>query len=300
MCKWYRHNGHLIQHSKGWYYRYHHVTLLRYSDTAGEEETVGFLLAHVFSTAVWQTLTHCCPTCIHMTVSSVTTGSNNACRGFKFKSRWRHQMGPFSALLALCVGNSPVPVNFPHKGQWRGALMFSLICTRMNDWVNNREAGDLRRYRAHYDIIVMLICLGKTHDECTDHIWCPCDKSYFLRIVRKLLNHARNQGTAVIQRCYDQKLIKRVETHNKYSTTFEVGPTNALPGDCRNIESGAKNGGNSEQHDRRLIMPGNYHFKFEVNPISGLSRSVRKLLDQWETRGRLNTEMSCYQYMHSH
>ena len=36
---------------------------------------------------------------------------------------WRHQMETFSALLALCVGNSPV--NFPHKGQWREALVFS-------------------------------------------------------------------------------------------------------------------------------------------------------------------------------
>ena len=37
------------------------------------------------------------------------------------------------------------PVNFPHKGQWRGALMFSLIYAWINDWVNNHEAGDLRR-----------------------------------------------------------------------------------------------------------------------------------------------------------
>ena len=47
------------------------------------------------------------------------------------------------------------PVNFPHKGQWRGALMFTLICARKNGWVNNGEAGDLRRYLAHYDVIVM-------------------------------------------------------------------------------------------------------------------------------------------------
>ena len=47
------------------------------------------------------------------------------------------------------------PVNFPHKGQWCGALMFTLICARMNGWVNNREAGDLRRYLVHYDVIVM-------------------------------------------------------------------------------------------------------------------------------------------------
>ena len=48
------------------------------------------------------------------------------------------------------------PVNSPHKGQWRGALMFSLICAWINSWVNNREAGDLRRHRSHYDVIVML------------------------------------------------------------------------------------------------------------------------------------------------
>ena len=70
-------------------------------------------------------------------------------------SWWRHQMGTFSALLALCAGNSPVPVNSPHKGQWRGALMFAFICAWINDWVNNREAGDLRRHRGHYDVSVM-------------------------------------------------------------------------------------------------------------------------------------------------
>ena len=45
--------------------------------------------------------------------------------------------------------------NSPHKGQWRGALMFSLNCVWLNGWVNNREAGDLRRYRTHYDVTVM-------------------------------------------------------------------------------------------------------------------------------------------------
>ena len=47
------------------------------------------------------------------------------------------------------------PVNSPHKGQWRGALMSSLICDWINSWVYNREAGDLRRHHAHYDVIVM-------------------------------------------------------------------------------------------------------------------------------------------------
>ena len=47
------------------------------------------------------------------------------------------------------------PVNSPHKGQWRGALMSSLICARIYSWVNNREAGDLRRHPTHCDVIVM-------------------------------------------------------------------------------------------------------------------------------------------------
>ena len=69
---------------------------------------------------------------------------------------WRHQMETFSALLALCVGNSPVTGESPHKGQWRGALMFSLICSWINTWVHNREAGDVRRHRAHYDVSVIV------------------------------------------------------------------------------------------------------------------------------------------------
>ena len=47
------------------------------------------------------------------------------------------------------------PVNSPHKGQSCWVLMFSLICACTNDWVNNRDAGDLRRHRAHYDVTVM-------------------------------------------------------------------------------------------------------------------------------------------------
>ena len=64
-------------------------------------------------------------------------------------------METYSALLAICAGNSPIPVTSPHKGQRRGALMFSLIYAWLNGRVNNRKAGDLWRYRVHYDVIVM-------------------------------------------------------------------------------------------------------------------------------------------------
>ena len=71
---------------------------------------------------------------------------------------WRHQMEAFSALLAICAGIHRSPVNTPHKGQWRGALMFPLIRVWINGWVNNREVGDLKRQLPHYDVIIM-VCL---------------------------------------------------------------------------------------------------------------------------------------------
>ena len=48
-------------------------------------------------------------------------------------------------------------VNSSHKDQWRGALMFSLICAQIVGWVNNGEAGDLGRHGAHNDVIIMIL-----------------------------------------------------------------------------------------------------------------------------------------------
>ena len=59
--------------------------------------------------------------------------------------KWKH----FPRYWPFVRGIHRSLVNPPHKGQWRGALIFSLICLWINGWVNNREAGDLRRYRAH-------------------------------------------------------------------------------------------------------------------------------------------------------
>ena len=71
------------------------------------------------------------------------------------------------------------PVNSPHKDQRRGALMFSLICAWINGWVNNREAGDLRRHRAHCDVIVMNYLYGSTsmatHSGPSLALWRQCD-----------------------------------------------------------------------------------------------------------------------------
>ena len=62
----------------------------------------------------------------------------------------------FLALLAICVGNSPVTVEFPAQRPVTRSIdvFFDL---RLNKRLGkNREAGDLRHHRAHYDVIVML------------------------------------------------------------------------------------------------------------------------------------------------
>ena len=46
-------------------------------------------------------------------------------------------------------------VDSPHKGQWRGPLMYSLIYAWTNAWINNRDASDLRRHCAHHDVTEM-------------------------------------------------------------------------------------------------------------------------------------------------
>ena len=78
--------------------------------------------------------------------------------------KWNH----FPRYWPFVRGIHRSPVNSPHKGQWRGALMLSLFCVWINGCVNNREVGDLRRYRTHYDVTAMLrdMCLKSTPMVC--------------------------------------------------------------------------------------------------------------------------------------
>ena len=71
-----------------------------------------------------------------------------------------HQMETVSALLALCAGNSPITSEFPSQRPVTRSFD-AFFCVWINGWVNNREAGDLRRHLAHYDVTVMeyrLLC----------------------------------------------------------------------------------------------------------------------------------------------
>ena len=77
--------------------------------------------------------------------------------------KWKH----FLRYWPFARGIHRAPVNSPHKGHWRGALMFSLICAWINGWVNTGEAGDLRCHRAHYDVIAMSKSMQLVWQSCT-------------------------------------------------------------------------------------------------------------------------------------
>ena len=76
--------------------------------------------------------------------------------------KWKH-ISPYWPFLR---GIQRSPVNSPHKGEWRGALMFSWICAWINRWASNGEAGNLRRHCAHYDVMLMWLA------DFT-HVWLP-------------------------------------------------------------------------------------------------------------------------------
>ena len=84
----------------------------------------------------------------------------------------------------------------PHTKASDAVLMFSLICVWINVWVNNREAGDLRRYRAYYDVIVMQLveqspylpiwCLVIPTRVFAWSLWAPKEAESGLRFSRQL------------------------------------------------------------------------------------------------------------------
>ena len=93
-------------------------------------------------------------------VNSSVPGQNSRYYAGKFEDalhddviKWKH----FPRYWPFVRGIHRSPVNSPHKGQWRGALMFSLICARIDGWINNGETGDLGRHPAHNGIIVMIL-----------------------------------------------------------------------------------------------------------------------------------------------
>ena len=78
--------------------------------------------------------------------------------------KWKH----FPCNWPFVRGIHRSPVNFQHKDQWRRAFRFSLICAWINRWVDNREDGERRRNRAHYDVTVMILIGQRMYWMCSN------------------------------------------------------------------------------------------------------------------------------------
>ena len=72
-------------------------------------------------------------------------------------------MEAFSALLTICARNSPCTGEFPAQRPVTRSFDILFDLRLKNGWVNNHEAGDLRRHHAHYDITVMANRNAWTH-----------------------------------------------------------------------------------------------------------------------------------------
>ena len=133
------------------------------------------------------------------------------------QSWWRHQMKTFSRYWPLVRGIHRSPVNSPHKGEWPGALMFSLICTRINSWVNNGEASDLRCHRAHHDATVMILPIHSHPVTYIDMFSFYCHPYYKLQNMivncidgtrRRLLRNGENKYTLDFILTFDYELSR--------------------------------------------------------------------------------------------
>ena len=122
------------------------------------------------------------------------------------------------------------PLNSPHKGQWSEALMFSLIWAWINRWVNNCEAVDLRRHRAHYDVIV-----NKINSRCP------------------LTGYPRMFSTQICM--HHPRILYYTGEQNGYISTH-TQTVNQQPPACFNPSVSQKTGGKYERltHQRRLFQ----------------------------------------------
>ena len=132
---------------------------------------------------------------IHKQFMSIILKFSKICVAFTC-TWWRHQMETFSALLAICAGNSPVLGELPHKGQRRRALIFYLICFWINGWINNRQAGDLRCYSAHYYYVTLMRWKLSCYISCSK-LW-PASMCWEQFVFQVLHYHICSEGKANI------------------------------------------------------------------------------------------------------
>ena len=123
----------------------------------------GKLLHFVSSVACVSNLIHCYigfPSLRCHASLSVNTKYENSIASFTDSLnhddviKWKH----FPHNWPFVRGIHRSAVNSSHKGQWRGSMMFfvdSSVYSGAEYYLNNLEACDLRRHRAHDDVIVM-------------------------------------------------------------------------------------------------------------------------------------------------
>ena len=105
------------------------------------------------------------------------------------------------------------PVNSHHKGQWRGTLMFSLICAdKRFNWVNNREAGDLGRHRAYYDVTGMLPW----------HIWHCSDVTWASLCLKSLDSLSNGLLRQASKKRYQLHITQNSSTYRNYDIIISV------------------------------------------------------------------------------
>ena len=124
--------------------------------------------------------------------------------------KWKH----LSRYWPFVRGIHRSPVNSPHTGQWRGPLIFfSFIYAWINGWVNNRNAGDLRRHRAHYDVNVMVF--NCAHCICGNRA-CHDDGHYSLT----LSLHGTTSGTFNLWALHLQTGALSYRSSNEFAVTW--------------------------------------------------------------------------------
>ena len=114
------------------------------------------------------------------------------------------------------------PVNSPDKGLWRGALMFSLICTRINCWVNNHETGDVRRHQAHCDVIVMVNPINTVSNMTLEHL-----QTIFICMRQASETQCYNVTPSLIGWAHIQN-HPCVSVYQKYHNAMQTSPNSAF------------------------------------------------------------------------
>ena len=173
-------------------------------------------LQHCLRFLWWDTLPGLCISLLD--ICSITSPHDDVIKWKHFPRYWPFVRGIHRSL-----------VNSPHKGQWRGALMFSLICVWINGWVNNREAGDSRCYRAHYDVTVMMLWW---------HHWLWFSCCNYFSVLSSTYNTGCSKSVLKHETCFPtvNPLVKLVNKFSNYShssaTTidlpFYLTPTPAI------------------------------------------------------------------------